>query len=197
MKKLFIFPFIFFIFFIFFGCSSAQITANTHKIFLEYKQNHIVVDAPTIKSEDLRFLPIVVHREIKKLPNGKYMLYEELKTDALHQFRFSIEKLLHTVFRSKETQLLERHGNIMLTQVVSKGKRINIIIENQNKKRLYLFYPVPNRAFENLLEEKNRKSFKEGFEAKDLTSLPTSDISPKSNILDNLTRKTGGKPLGR
>ena len=183
--------------FILAGCSSGKVAATPHKLLLEYKQNHITVDAPTIETEDLRFLPIIVHRETKALPGKKFMLYEEIKTDAGYQFRFSIEKLLHTVFRSKETQIIERHGNITFAQVFSQGKRLNVILENQNKKRLYLFYPVPNRAFSNLLETKNRQKLKEGYEAKTTTSIITSQIDPKSNIIDNLTRKAGGRPLGK
>ncbi len=186
--------------FLFAACSTSHIAKNDNGITITIDKIQLVAKAKTVQTKSFHFPPIYVTQKIKKIKGERYIVYESAKCDSGYLFDKSIDILFYKIFKPQKSKLLKRYGNIYFYIATIDEKPINLIIYNQNKKRIDFLYPIPNDAFEKLLNKfsKDRmykKAPQKSVEATSPNDLTLSKWSAKSIVLDTLVKKTGGKIL--
>jgi len=179
-----------FIIIFFQNCTNSSLQTSQGNITLKFEKKSYKFKTITIKKETIYYPPVTLYREIKKY-HGYYFVQDIYQTDTNQQFHSSIKWLLDILFESKNTKLIERKGNIYMFITNIKGKKINILAFNQNKKKITFLYPLSDQDFKNIytkLYAKEDLILLKAYTAKNEKELVYSSFSPKTQLLHPLTK---------
>jgi len=183
--------FLLFIIIFFQNCSTSSLNKSQNNLILNMKDVSYTLPAKKIEKKSFYYPPIRLKRDI--FYNGSYYFIQDVyQTDTNKKFISSITYLSDIFFQGDNTRLLKRKGNLYLLTTNIKGKKINILALNQNKRRIFFLYPLANKDFNTIYKKIFNKTtaldLKTSYITKTKEKLLFPTFSPKTQLLFSLTQ---------
>lgn len=201
------------ILFLFTSCSTLNLNINQDKIELlkDHNQTIIAGTGQIIYKNNIKLNNINIYQTIYKMDNTHHVLcVEELYADSGYRFDGAIQKTVSIGFGGYSYSKVFSKGDISffyLTDKQNRDKKLYLIAQNQNKKRIQFVYSKNKKLFYEIVEAVKRGTTVQSTNVSqkelvdnsmELKSYIQTTWSQKNTILDGLVYKLGGrvkKPL--
>ncbi len=193
---------------LFTSCSTLKLNINQNKIEL-LKDHNTTIIAGTghiLYKNSIKLNNINIYQTVYKMDNSQYILsVEELYADSGCRFDGGIQKTVSIGFEDYNYTKVYSRGNISffyLTDKQNRDKKLYLITQNQNKKRIQFVYSTNEKLFYEIVEAVKSNTTVQSTNISQ-QELPDSSMGPrryiqttwnqKNTILDSLVYKLGGR----
>jgi hypothetical protein len=193
---------------LFTSCSTLKLNINQDKIELLKDHNTTIIagTGQILYKNSIKLNNINIYQTVYKMDNSQYILsVEELYADSGYRFDGAIQKTVSIGFESYSYTKVYSRGNISffyLTDKQNRDRKLYLITQNQNKKRIQFVYCTNEKLFYEIVEAVKSNTTVQSTNISQ-QELPDSSMEPRSyiqttwnqknTILDGLVYKLGGR----
>ncbi len=185
------------------GCFNSKITSTPTHITLSHDDIVITKELETVLRKQLLYPPVSIDIEIKQDKRGNFYTYENAYARSGYEFDYSVGMLVHKIFKKSYSKQILRLGNLYFFIMQTNGKSYYLIAIRNVKSTLELLYPLTKNQIDNLVRRidpdktKTIPPLKHPLLVKNADTLPLSNWSAASIVIDTIVKKKGGRVVPR
>ncbi len=185
------------------GCYNTKIVITPNLITLSHNDISISKEVKAVSKATFYYPPLNVDIEIKRSKAGNFYAFEDARAGSGYDFDYSVATLVHKIFKNSRSKQFLRLGNLYFFTMDTSGKKYYMLATQNLKSRLQFVYPLTKEQVTYLIKRIDSKksdsipSLLQSFIAKDAKSLPLSNWSPSTVIIETVVKKKGGRVVGR